>query len=140
KAIFEKYIKLYGKAQVNIPQAQYLEIEEQFTEYEQNKDKFKSPFGEPADEEPSGIFSPDLFEAARNEVFLLMEANFFHQFYRELRQRTGAFANLLHRYELIGYSVVREYFASVRTELDRLQHRYQSRKAELVNETKCIFE
>jgi hypothetical protein len=60
------------------------------------------------------------FEDSKQEIFKLMETNFFKRFHREAIEKTGAFAALYATLGLDGYNVVLSHFGPVKTDLERM--------------------
>lgn len=124
--IFDQFINVKSKQIVNISSSCRSKIIEAFAESERlNRDGIEI-------KKQNGILSPELFESAQNEVFLLMEANFFHLFYKDLSKRTGCFSNLVFRYDIPGYDAVfSRHFGYVKTESDRMKTRFENRLKDL---------
>ena len=67
------------------------------------------------------------FTDAKQEVFKLMEDNFFKRFYRETMDKTGAFAALYATLGIDGFNAVLQHFGPVKTDLGRTLLTYKAR-------------
>lgn len=110
REIIDRFVREAAAEQVNLSYATRLGIMEAFDE-----------FGDKA-------LTPDIFSKAQQEIFELLDVNYFLRFYREEMRKTGAFSLLYGNHGLKGYEAVIAHFGLVKTDLSRLLASYTLRK------------
>mmetsp|Transcript_10284 Transcript_10284/g.20184 ORF Transcript_10284/g.20184 Transcript_10284/m.20184 type:complete len:663 (-) Transcript_10284:211-2199(-) len=89
-------------------------------------------------EEGDDAVTADLFTKAKQEIFLLMETNYFLRFYREEMRKTGCFSSLYGNHGLSGYEAVLGHFGLVKTDMQRLLDAYSLRMAQVEGEENAL--
>lgn len=117
KDILNTYILLDSPRQVNISSLQSEQISMKMKE---------------------GKISSDIFDAAKQEIFQLMEVNFFMKFYRDEMKRSGGFQVLFNKHDLHGYQQAKLHFGPAKLDVERLLKYYQSTHNRTTDRIKVI--